>query len=113
MPARTQEACREARTAPCVVRRVDVSGMRRVMTVGSQSPCQWAAMARIAPEGCTDRGERLLPPGEGVDLVRVEDVEARGGDVRLGWNVPQDGHAACVGVSVGGVKGGVESVAGP
>ena len=42
-----------------------------------------------------------LPPGEGVDLVRVEYVEARGDGVRPGRDVSQDEHAAGVGVSAG------------
>ncbi|WP_406739577.1 hypothetical protein OG365_40990 (plasmid) [Streptomyces sp. NBC_00853] len=40
----------------------------------------------------------LLPSGEGVDLVGVEDVEARGDGVRVGWDVPQEEYAAGVGV---------------
>ncbi|MFI8385759.1 hypothetical protein [Streptomyces sp. NPDC085540] len=36
-----------------------------------------AAYGRVGP----------LPPGEGVDLVRVEDVEARGDGVRVAWSV--------------------------
>lgn len=55
----------------------------------------------------------LLLSGEGVDLVRGEDVEARGGGVRLARDVPQNEPAAGLGVNTGIVKGGVEPVAHP
>ncbi|MCY0942530.1 helix-turn-helix domain-containing protein [Streptomyces antarcticus] len=43
----------------------------------------------------------FLPSDEGVDLVRVEDVEARSGGVRAGWDVPKDERTAGVGVGDG------------
>ncbi|MFJ4741096.1 hypothetical protein [Streptomyces sp. NPDC088775] len=64
-------------------------------------------------DGAADVGARVLPSRERVDLVRGEDVEARGDGVRLGRDVPQDERAAGVRVGAGVVEGGVEPVAGP
>ncbi|WP_150211689.1 hypothetical protein [Streptomyces venezuelae] len=55
----------------------------------------------------------VLASGEGVGLVRCEDVEAWGDGVGVGWDMTQGEGAADVGVGLEVIEGGVEAVAGP
>ncbi|MFG2630836.1 hypothetical protein [Streptomyces sp. NPDC048473] len=64
-------------------------------------------------DGAADVRTGVLPPGDGFRLIGAQDIEARGGRVPVGRNVPQDESAAGVGVGVRVVECDVEAGAGP